>query len=71
MKRISFSVPDDEYLQLVRYADKKRYHKIGHLARFCMERYIRQYPEFDGDRGIGIQLSNLGKVSPYATSGGK
>ncbi len=71
MKRISFSVPDDEYQQLARYTDKKRYHKIGHLARFCMERYIRQYPEFDGDREIGIQLSNFGKVAPCGLSGGK
>ena len=60
MKRvISFSVTEKEYESMRRYANKRRYQHIGHLALFCMERYMRQYPEFEGDKEIGLHLEAL------------
>ena len=48
MKRIQFSVTDEEYEQMLAYALHKRYACVGHMALYCLEHYMRQYPAEDG-----------------------
>ena len=61
MKRIQFAVTDEEYEVMFRYARHKRYHCVGHLALFALERYIRAYPISDEDRMLGLNLDEIGK----------
>ena len=59
MKRIQFAVTDEEYEVMSRYARHKRYHCVGHLALFALERYIRAYPLCDEDREFGLHLDKM------------
>ena len=47
--RAQFFLTKEEHERLLKYATKRRYKSIGDLALFTLERYMRQYPDDEGE----------------------